>query len=58
MDFYFSSSRIVGDELVMLHDELKHQRKLVKILKRKSLWSRNMEEVHDYRLIPWFPSNL
>ena len=32
----------------MLHSELKHQRKLVRSLKKKSLWSRNLEEVCDY----------
>ncbi|XP_031403675.1 uncharacterized protein LOC116213017 isoform X1 [Punica granatum] len=34
-----------GEELMMLRDELKHQQKLVKSLKRKSLWSRNIEEI-------------
>lgn len=29
----------------MLHSELKQQRKLVRSLKKKSLWSRNLEEV-------------
>lgn len=40
---------------MMLRNELKNQRKLVKGLRRKSLWSRNMEEVHeDNELILWF----
>uniref|UniRef100_A0A1D1YLI5 Elongation factor 4 n=1 Tax=Anthurium amnicola TaxID=1678845 RepID=A0A1D1YLI5_9ARAE len=34
-----------GEKLTILHSELKHQRKLVKSLKKKSLWSRNSEEV-------------
>ncbi|XP_029124432.1 protein PSK SIMULATOR 1 isoform X1 [Elaeis guineensis] len=33
------------ESLMMLHSELKHQRKLVKSLKKKSLWSRNLEEI-------------
>ncbi|RVX03334.1 putative ribonuclease H protein [Vitis vinifera] len=36
---------IVGESLTMLHSELKHQRKLVRSLKKKSLWSRNLEEI-------------
>lgn len=34
-----------GESLTMLHSELKHQRKLVRSLKKKSLWSRNLEEI-------------
>ncbi|KAK4768569.1 hypothetical protein SAY87_003710 [Trapa incisa] len=34
-----------GGELMMLRNELKNQRKAVKGLKRKSLWSRNMDEI-------------
>ncbi|XP_072995159.1 protein PSK SIMULATOR 1-like isoform X1 [Typha latifolia] len=34
-----------AESLVILHSELKRQRKLVKSLKKKSLWSRNLEEV-------------
>uniref|UniRef100_A0A1D1XRF2 4-hydroxyphenylpyruvate dioxygenase n=1 Tax=Anthurium amnicola TaxID=1678845 RepID=A0A1D1XRF2_9ARAE len=34
-----------GENLTILHRELKHQRKFVKSLKKKSLWSRNLEEV-------------
>ncbi|MQM05317.1 hypothetical protein Taro_038119 [Colocasia esculenta] len=34
-----------GENLMILHSELKHQRKLVKSLKKKSLWLRNLEEV-------------
>ncbi|ONK59254.1 uncharacterized protein A4U43_C08F4560 [Asparagus officinalis] len=33
------------ESLMILHTELKRQRKLVKSLKKKSLWSRNLEEV-------------
>jgi hypothetical protein len=31
---------------MILHSELKRQRKLVKNLKKKSLWSRTLEEVN------------
>lgn len=34
-----------GESLKMLHSELKQQRKLVRSLKKKSLWSRNLEEI-------------
>nr|XP_043631986.1 protein PSK SIMULATOR 2-like [Erigeron canadensis] len=34
-----------GESLAILHSELKHQRKLVRSLKRKSLWSKSLEEV-------------
>ncbi|KAB1203642.1 hypothetical protein CJ030_MR8G002792 [Morella rubra] len=34
-----------GDSLAIFHSELKEQRKLVTILKKKSLWSRNLEEI-------------
>lgn len=34
-----------GETLMILHSELKRQRKLVKSLKKKSLWSKNLEEV-------------
>ncbi|XP_062099395.1 protein PSK SIMULATOR 2 [Humulus lupulus] len=34
-----------GESLKILHSELKQQRKLVKTLKKKSLWSRNLEEI-------------
>ncbi|CAI9116947.1 OLC1v1018244C1 [Oldenlandia corymbosa var. corymbosa] len=34
-----------GESLMMLHSELKHQRKLVRGLKKKSLWSKSLEEV-------------
>jgi hypothetical protein len=33
---------------MMLHSELKRQRKLVKNLKKKSLWSKNLEEVISF----------
>ncbi|KAJ0966978.1 hypothetical protein J5N97_023895 [Dioscorea zingiberensis] len=33
------------ESLMMLQSELKHQRKLVRSLKKKSLWSRSLEEV-------------
>ncbi|MCH85626.1 hypothetical protein A2U01_0006474, partial [Trifolium medium] len=31
--------------LAAFHSEIKHQRKLVKSLQRKSLWSKNLEEI-------------
>lgn len=34
-----------GESLKILHSELKQQRKLVRSLKKKSLWSRNLEEI-------------
>ncbi|KAL4578963.1 hypothetical protein LXL04_015098 [Taraxacum kok-saghyz] len=34
-----------GESLMILQSELKHQRKLVRNLKKKSLWSKNLEEV-------------
>lgn len=34
-----------GEGISMLHSELKHQKKLVKSLKKKSLWSRSLEEI-------------
>ncbi|XP_072052941.1 protein PSK SIMULATOR 2 isoform X1 [Arachis hypogaea] len=34
-----------GESLTIIQSELKHQRKIVKNLQRKSLWSRNLEEV-------------
>ncbi|KAL1822883.1 hypothetical protein ACET3Z_009661 [Daucus carota] len=34
-----------GEGLLLLHSELKHQRKLVKSLKKKSLWSKSLVEV-------------
>ncbi|CAL5190073.1 unnamed protein product [Lathyrus oleraceus] len=34
-----------GEGLTAFHSELKHQRKLVKSLQRKSLWSKNLEEI-------------
>eukprot|EP00262_Sarcandra_glabra_P007261 TRINITY_DN1994_c0_g1_i1.p1 TRINITY_DN1994_c0_g1~~TRINITY_DN1994_c0_g1_i1.p1 ORF type:complete len:630 (-),score=85.29 TRINITY_DN1994_c0_g1_i1:94-1983(-) len=34
-----------GESLMILHSELKRQRKLVRSLKKKSLWSKNLEEV-------------
>ncbi|GKU90105.1 hypothetical protein SLEP1_g4146 [Rubroshorea leprosula] len=34
-----------GESLMILHSELKQQRKLVKSLKKKSLWSRTLEEI-------------
>lgn len=36
---------------MILQSELKQQRKLVRSLKKKSLWSKNLEEVYDYE--PW-----
>lgn len=36
-----------GRELVILRQELKSQRKQVKLLKKKSLWSRSMEDVME-----------
>ncbi|XP_043712423.1 protein PSK SIMULATOR 2-like isoform X2 [Telopea speciosissima] len=34
-----------GENLMILQSELKHQRKLVRSLEKKSLWSKNLEEV-------------
>ncbi|XP_073031720.1 protein PSK SIMULATOR 2-like isoform X1 [Primulina eburnea] len=34
-----------GESLTMLHTELKHQRKIVRSLKKKSLWSKSLEQV-------------
>lgn len=34
-----------GESLMMLQSELKHQRKLVRSLKKKSLWSKSLEEI-------------
>nr|GEU65098.1 hypothetical protein [Tanacetum cinerariifolium] len=34
-----------GESIVILQSELKHQRKLVRNLKKKSLWSKSLEEV-------------
>ncbi|XP_051139487.1 protein PSK SIMULATOR 2-like [Andrographis paniculata] len=34
-----------GESLAMFHTELKHQRKLVRSLKKKSLWSKSLEQV-------------
>ncbi|KAI4316943.1 hypothetical protein L6164_024867 [Bauhinia variegata] len=34
-----------GESLTIFQSELKHQRKLVRSLKKKSLWSRNLEEI-------------
>lgn len=31
---------------MMLYSEVKHQRKLVKSLRKKSLWDKSLEEVH------------
>ncbi|KAK6938961.1 protein of unknown function DUF3475, partial [Dillenia turbinata] len=36
-----------GEGLMMLHGELRHQRKLVRSLKKKSLWSKNLEEIME-----------
>ncbi|KAL0314568.1 UNVERIFIED_CONTAM: protein PSK SIMULATOR 2 [Sesamum angustifolium] len=34
-----------GESLAMLQSELKHQRKLVRSLKKKSLWSKSLEQI-------------
>ncbi|CAJ2642934.1 unnamed protein product [Trifolium pratense] len=34
-----------GDSITLFQSELKHQKKLVRNLKKKSLWSRNLEEI-------------
>ncbi|XP_027329313.1 uncharacterized protein LOC113845859 isoform X2 [Abrus precatorius] len=34
-----------GDSLTAFESEIKHQRRLVRSLKKKSLWSRNLEEI-------------
>ncbi|KAE8716372.1 Detected protein of confused Function [Hibiscus syriacus] len=39
------SSWITGENLMILQSELKQQRKLVRCLKKKSLWSRTLEEL-------------
>lgn len=36
-----------GDSLMILQSELKQQRKLVRSLKKKSLWSKNLEEIME-----------
>ncbi|KAK9165174.1 hypothetical protein Scep_000365 [Stephania cephalantha] len=36
-----------GEGLVILHSELKNQRKLVRSLQKKSLWSKSLEEVME-----------
>ncbi|KAJ9186443.1 hypothetical protein P3X46_002015 [Hevea brasiliensis] len=36
-----------GESLTILQSELKQQRKLVRSLKKKSLWSKNMEEIME-----------
>lgn len=36
-----------GEGVMFLHSDLKQQRKLVRSLKKKSLWSRNLEEVME-----------
>ncbi|CAK7346183.1 unnamed protein product [Dovyalis caffra] len=36
-----------GESLTILHSELKQQRKLVRSLKKKSLWSKNLEEIME-----------
>ncbi|XP_068646844.1 protein PSK SIMULATOR 1-like [Aristolochia californica] len=36
-----------GEDLVYLQTELKRQRKLVRSLKKKSLWSKNLEEIME-----------
>lgn len=43
--FFFVSNSLVGDSLSILRAELKSQRKHVKSLKKKSLWSKILEEV-------------
>lgn len=58
---FFNFCLIVGDmdrSPTILAAELKNQRKLVKNLKKKSLWSKNMEEVaisHAYFQENMFP---
>ncbi|XP_059278974.1 protein PSK SIMULATOR 2-like [Lycium ferocissimum] len=34
-----------GEGLMMLHSELRHQRKIARDLKKKSLWSKSLEEI-------------
>ncbi|KAH7567127.1 hypothetical protein ACOSP7_011139 [Xanthoceras sorbifolium] len=36
-----------GETLTILHTDLKQQRKLVRSLRKKSLWSRNLEEIME-----------
>lgn len=52
VDYLYSTGilfLLVGESLMMLHSELKHQRKLVRGLKKKSLWSKSLEEVIQQR---------
>lgn len=39
---------IVGESLAVFQSELGEQKKLVKSLQKKSLWSKNLEEVYNY----------
>ena len=43
----------IGDGLALLRAELKGQKKQVKHLKKKSLWSRSLEEVTLYCFFRW-----
>jgi hypothetical protein len=45
---------IVGESLANFHSELEEQGKLVRRLKKKSLWSRNLEEVYNYEHMLFF----
>ncbi|KAJ6736399.1 hypothetical protein OIU85_018584 [Salix viminalis] len=38
---------VKGESITILHSELKQQRKLVRSLKKKSLWSKNVEEIME-----------
>lgn len=44
---------LVGDSLAILRGELKSQKKHVKSLKKKSLWSKILEEVKSVLLYVW-----
>lgn len=46
--YYVSIELCVGDSLQILKQELKSQKKHVKGLKKRSLWSKNLEEVGIY----------
>lgn len=41
----------VGESIIILQNELKNQRKLVRSLQKKSLWSRNLGEASDYLIV-------
>jgi hypothetical protein len=44
----YALSKNAGESIAFSQSDLKHQKKLVRNLKKKSLWSRNLEEVYCY----------